>query len=164
MHDSIVSMLRSVMVIALASAAAARQTRCKTTPLDDGWPSASEWSRLNASIGGVLLKTQPAASSCYPGNPFGSPLSCAYVEDNWTDFTFQESIPDGMCEPTWANSSCLPPSSAGYLPSKGCSTGGLPLYAVNATSEEQIGTAMKWASCRNIRIVVKGTGHEINGR
>jgi FAD/FMN-containing dehydrogenase len=40
----------------------------------------------------------------------------------------------------------------------------LPRYIVNATRLEHISEAMKWASQRNIRIVVKGTGHDLNGR
>lgn len=42
--------------------------------------------------------------------------------------------------------------------------GGLPSYIVNATSAKQVATATKWAADRDIRIVVKGTGHDLNGR
>ncbi|EXK78278.1 hypothetical protein FOQG_17036 [Fusarium oxysporum f. sp. raphani 54005] len=37
-------------------------------------------------------------------------------------------------------------------------------YILEATSAAQIATAMKWASSRNIRIVIKGKGHDLNGR
>ncbi len=40
---------------------------CRYFPGDRGWPSDSEWSRLNASIDGALLKPEPAAAACYPG-------------------------------------------------------------------------------------------------
>jgi FAD/FMN-containing dehydrogenase len=40
----------------------------------------------------------------------------------------------------------------------------MPQYIVNATTEEQIATALNWAATRNIRVVVKGTGHDLNGR
>lgn len=42
--------------------------------------------------------------------------------------------------------------------------GGYPQFVVNTTSAEDIAYSMKWAAERNIRIVVKGTGHELNGR
>ncbi|KAL3439967.1 hypothetical protein BJX65DRAFT_315257 [Aspergillus insuetus] len=51
-----------------------------------------------------------------------------------------------------------------YVAGRGCSIGGMPQYIVNATSEEQIATALKSAADRNIRAVVKGTGHDLNGR
>lgn len=47
---------------------------------------------------------------------------------------------------------------------QGCTIGGLPQYIVNATEEVDVAFAMKWAAERNIRIVVKGTGHDLNGR
>jgi FAD/FMN-containing dehydrogenase len=52
----------------------------------------------------------------------------------------------------------------GYVEARGCRIGALPVYIVNAKNEAQIGIAMKWADDRNIRVVVKGTGHDLNGR
>lgn len=40
---------------------------CKLFPGDQGWPRNSEWSRLNSSIDGTLLKPEPAAAACYSG-------------------------------------------------------------------------------------------------
>ncbi|USW50384.1 Putative FAD linked oxidase, FAD-binding, type PCMH, subdomain 2 [Septoria linicola] len=45
---------------------------------------------------------------------------------------------------------------------RACQLGGLPSYIVNATSPEQVATAAKWAAERNIRIVIKGTGHDLS--
>ncbi|RYP45601.1 hypothetical protein DL768_008080 [Monosporascus sp. mg162] len=42
-------------------------TECRSIPGDPGWPSDGEWSSLNASIDGALLKPEPAAAACYPG-------------------------------------------------------------------------------------------------
>ncbi|RYP93643.1 hypothetical protein DL770_000275 [Monosporascus sp. CRB-9-2] len=42
-------------------------TECRSMPGDPGWPSDGEWSSLNASIDGALLKPEPAAAACYPG-------------------------------------------------------------------------------------------------
>ncbi|KAI1450607.1 hypothetical protein F5Y02DRAFT_413329 [Annulohypoxylon stygium] len=137
---------------------------CKVTPDDAAWPSDSDWTNLNTSIAGALIKTRPAASSCYDGNPFGSSLSCAYVEDNWGYSAFHSSLPESVDYPLFTNNSCLPPTADGYLQAKGCEIGGLPQFVVNATTEGQIATALKWAAERNIRVVVKGTGHELSGR
>lgn len=137
---------------------------CKITPFDSEWPSIAEWNSSNSSIGSKLLQTMPVASSCWSGNPFGSQIPCDIVNANWTSSKFHASLPESIGAPIFANNSCLPPDGSGYLKSKGCSLGGLPSYIVNATTEQQVATAMKWAAERNMRIVVKGTGHELNGR
>lgn len=137
---------------------------CKTTPLDSGWPSDAEWAALNKTIGGALLRTTPVASSCWPGNPFNSPYSCEAVKGNWSSGTFHAALPESIDYPIFANNSCLPPGASGYDESRGCELGGLPEYIVNATTAEQVATAMTWAAERNIRITVKGTGHDMNGR
>ncbi|RKL44199.1 hypothetical protein BFJ72_g3932 [Fusarium proliferatum] len=120
---------------ALASSTATR--RCKLSPFDATWPTDAEWAALNDSISGSLIKTRPAASSCYKTNPFNAPLNCNIVEANWTQSTFHANFPESISS---------------------------PFYVVNATSDEQIALAVKWASERNIRIVVKGTGHDLSGR
>lgn len=116
------------------------------------------------SIGGCLIRTAPAASSCYDGNPLNSPYNCTEVKERWNLSVFHASWPESISYSVFTNNSCIPPGKAGYTKEKGCSIGGLPLYIVNATKEEQIATAMEWASKRNIRIVIKSTGHDFNGR
>ncbi|EJD41473.1 FAD-binding domain-containing protein, partial [Auricularia subglabra TFB-10046 SS5] len=137
---------------------------CKLTPFDHDWPSTQAWAALNASIGGALLETSPVASSCYPGNPFRSSLACSVVSTGWNSTDFHASLPESISFPIFANNSCLPPGSPGFFSDRGCMVGGLPQYIVNATSEQQVATAMRWASHRNIRIIVKGTGHDLMGR
>lgn len=137
---------------------------CKISPADSAWPSYDEWGALNHSIGGVLIKTAPVASSCYSGNPFGSPQNCTDVQSKWSYAAFHASVPESIDFPIYTNNSCVPDGATGYTEGKGCSIGGLPQYIVNATTEHHIAMAMRWASQRNIRIVVKGTGHDLSGR
>ncbi|KAJ5010991.1 FAD-linked oxidoreductase ZEB1 [Colletotrichum sp. SAR 10_99] len=140
------------------------QQSCKVTPLDAAWPSDADWAALNTTINGALIKTIPVASSCYSGNPFGSSEACEDVEKGWTSSDFHAAFPESIDYPLYANNSCLPPSATGYSAAQGCELGGLPEYIVNGTTEEQVAAAMSWASKRNIRIVIKGTGHDLNGR
>lgn len=155
----------SILVSAfLLAATASASARCKVTPHDVEWPSLSDWGSLNASIDGQLLRTVPVASSCWTDNPFGSSVSCNTVESSWANASWQSQLPESIDYPIFANNSCLPPSGPGYVAENGCTLGGLPQYIVNATTEPQIATAMKWAADRNLRIVVKGTGHDLNGR
>lgn len=146
------------------STASLASLNCKVSPADPTWPSSEEWSALNRSIGGVLIKTAPVASSCYPGNPFNSPENCPDVQAQWSYSAYHAARPESIDYPIYTNNSCLPMDATGWTKSKGCSIGGFPQYTVNATKVEHISEAMKWASQRKIRIVVKGTGHDLNGR
>ncbi|KAI4708246.1 hypothetical protein J4E89_006868 [Alternaria sp. Ai002NY15] len=152
---------------ALASAAATPPPPfCRTTPSDASWPTPIEWSTLNATISGSLIRTVPVASSCWPSTntTFTSPLSCQEVNDNWSNGTWHSQQPESIDYQLYANNSCLPDEVGSWSEKQGCSVGGLPQYIVNATEEVDVAAAMKWAVERNVRIVVKGTGHDLNGR
>jgi hypothetical protein len=138
--------------------------KCKVTPSDATWPSEQDWTSLNASINGALIRTRPVASSCYPGNPFGSTETCAEVEAGWAYSSFHAELPEAVNYFLWANNTCMPPNVTGYDASAGCHIGAYPQYVVNVTTPEQVATALKWATSKNIRVVVKGTGHDLNGR
>lgn len=138
--------------------------RCKTTPSDANWPSPQDWQALNVSIGGALIKTSPPGSACYPGNPFDSHTPCNVTQENWTSYDFHAERPESVDYPLFANNTCIPPGQTGYVNGSACTIGALPAYVVNATDGHSVALAMGWAAERNIRIVVKGTGHEYNGR
>ncbi|KAL2692532.1 hypothetical protein Neosp_002942 [[Neocosmospora] mangrovei] len=135
--------------------------RCKNHPLDTNWPSVDDWNTLNRSTNGALIRTNPVASSCFNNN---SAASCDHVQENWFYSDFHSSLPESIGYPYWANRSCVPPNDYAYDEALGCELGGLPAYVINATTAEQVAVAARWASQRNIRIVVKGTGHDLNGR
>jgi len=153
-----------VLVVPLLVLGATAKSTCKTSPDKSSWPSLNEWNSLNQSIQGTLIKTSPAGSSCYEGNPFDSSENCTTVKNHWSSAAYHAALPESIDYSIYGNNSCLPPSVDGYEKDKGCSIGGLPQYIVNATTEHQISTAMKWASQRDIRIVIKGTGHDLGGR
>jgi hypothetical protein len=136
---------------------------CKANPVDFTWPKESEWLSLSKSIGG-LIATSPVAASCWNNTDFNSPYSCSTVQANWSSSTFHQNLPESIGAPLFANNSCLPTGVNGFLQSQGCRLGGLPSYVVNATDECQVAQAMKWAADRNVRVVIKGTGHDLNGR
>lgn len=158
------AIMRPICFLVLFSLTVLASPQCKAAPSDLEWPAPNEWKALNVSIGGVLIKAYPAASSCYNNTAFDSPYSCQDVAANWTLAKFHSTLPESIDYPIWANNSCLPPGTTGYDPSRGCSLGGSPQFIVNATTERQIAIAAKWAADRNIRIVIKGTGHDLNGR
>lgn len=59
-----------------------------------------------------------------------------------------------------ANETCLYDSSAG-IP---CDQGRISLYSVTVKTVEHIITAVRFASGKNIRLVIKNTGHDFAGR
>lgn len=55
---------------------------CKCFPGDNCWPSASEWSALNATVEGRLIATVPLGSPCH--DPGYDEEQCAYLQEEWT--------------------------------------------------------------------------------
>lgn len=49
-------------------------------------------------------------------------------------------------------------------PTTKCTIGGYPVYVVNATNVAQIQLAVNFARSANIRLIVKNTGHDFNGK
>jgi hypothetical protein len=60
---------------------------CKNYPGYDGWPSSTQWSALNISLGGTLLKGIPPAAACYQGE-YKDATKCANVRRRQTDALF----------------------------------------------------------------------------
>ena len=163
-YVAISALIRNSLAATLSTSPYTKLPQCKVTPSDGSWPTVKDWSNLNASIDGTLILTRPAASSCYAGNPFQSSELCNDVIDNWGYSAFHASLPESINYPLWANNSCLPPNATGYSPDVGCHVGGYPQYVANVTTQAQIAVALRWAAARNVRVVVKGTGHDLNGR
>jgi hypothetical protein len=62
--------------------------------------------------------------------------------------------------PFFANGTCDPYHAI----SKPCALGNYVRYSVNVSCPEQIATTIKFATKHNIRLVVRNTGHDYNGR
>lgn len=135
------------------------------------WPVAEEWHVLNHSLNGALIRGVPPASVCYTDQPNYDAGACTFIASQWFNSTWHASDPVSIDYPIWTNNSCNPiypngtsvtgDAAAG---AKGCSLGAYPAYVVNATNPEQIGMALKWADAKNIRVIVKSTGHSHAGR
>jgi hypothetical protein len=69
-------------VVALVTAAlAAPSSNCRCFPGDGCWPSDYEWSALNATVNGRLIKTVPLGSPCH-GDAYDAAL-CASLQEKW---------------------------------------------------------------------------------
>lgn len=143
----------------------------RQTPKDACWPSPSDWTTLNNTLSGALIRAVPPASVCYPNSPNHNEATCALIRSRWFDSTFHASDPISISYPVWTNNSCNPifPNGTSLTGDpdagkRGCSAATYPAYVVNATSAPQAAFALKWAGEKNIRVVVKATGHSYNGR
>ncbi|CAN9087777.1 unnamed protein product [Alternaria alternata] len=141
------------------------------TPDDICWPSTDEWSNLNKTLHGALIRGIPPGAVCYPSRPEFDQQACASVASEWYNSSYHATNPVSIDYPIWANNSCNPifPNGTGitgspYDRANGCSIGNYPAYVVNATSADQVSKALVWAGARNIRLVVKATGHSYRGR
>jgi hypothetical protein len=63
--------------------------------------------------------------------------------------------------PLWEGRSCVPTDDSG---NSTCTLGAFPVYAVNATNVAQIQLAVNFARNQGLRLVIKNTGHDYQGR
>lgn len=75
-----------------------------------------------------------------------------------TNQTFLAETAIGLSYPT---ESCPPVNVTADLPLKTCSIGDQPRFTVNATEVEDVAATIKYASQKNLRLVVRNTGHDI---
>lgn len=139
---------------------AARPGRqCKAVPGTTGWPPASAWDALNSTLSGNLIAPVPPGAVCHPNQPSYNNATCAVVAELWTkSWAFHSDNPVSVAENNWSNDSCLP------YPQDPCSGAGYPTYVVNATKPEHVQAGINFARENNVRLVVKGTGHDFRGR
>jgi hypothetical protein len=108
-------------------------------------------------VGGKLIATTPVALPCYVG-PHYNATACTAVEANWTDASFQANFPIGYSYPH--TQSCDIPGGN----TSTCSIGDSPVYAIEALTREDVIAGVKFAGKNNVRVVVKMTGHDLEGR
>ena len=135
---------------------AAQSPACKAVPGSSAWPSAADWAALDFAVGGRLLKPPPPAAVCHPDQPTYNEIACKST--NWTDTATYANNPIGIINPNWSNDSCLP------QPKYPCSGEGFPVYVVKAIRAEDVAAGVVFARQHNIRLNVKGSGHDYLGR
>ncbi|KAJ5377518.1 uncharacterized protein N7496_004927 [Penicillium cataractarum] len=133
---------------------------CKVYPGDFFWPSKLVWSLLDKFLGGALIKTVPLAASCYSSWDEYDADTCASITDDWTNSNLHAADSASVMWPLFEGRTCLPTTNA----SASCTVGGYSSYAVNVSTVAQIQLAVNFARNAGIRLVVKNTGHDFNGK
>ncbi|PWY96757.1 FAD-binding domain-containing protein [Aspergillus sclerotioniger CBS 115572] len=138
---------------------------CKVMPGDAAWPTESTWEVFDQLLGGSLIKPVPLAAYCYPDWPEYDVEKCSEVVSDWLDSYLQEvdhyDDPTSIMLPLYEGRSCMP---TGYNYTSTCTQGAYPTYVVNVSTVAEIQLAVNFARNQNLRLVVKNTGHDFNGK
>ncbi|OTB12777.1 hypothetical protein K445DRAFT_320576 [Daldinia sp. EC12] len=131
---------------------------CKASPGSPEWPSPDTWARFNQSTGGKLLHVAPPGAVCHPGELTYNAEQCTTIAQEWLTYDFSQDDPISNMWNQYNNDTCLPD------PNAPCSPDGYPAYVVNATTAQDIKLSVDFARTHNVRIIVKSTGHDYQGR
>lgn len=135
---------------------------CRCYPGDQCWPSATEWESFNQTLGGKLIRTVPIASPChdtFPGVKYDA-ATCADIQANWVRPALHYVTSHSPMAPIFANESCDPFTGRDGQ----CIVGSHVQYAVNATGAPDYVATLDFARKRNIRLVIRNTGHDYLGK
>ena len=128
---------------------------CKSKPGCPSWPNPSQWDTLNKTTRGHLLKTVAPGGVCHPGEANYALGQCNQTAIAWTTESFHAQNPFSFM---YNDDACYPNIKAP------CSVDGYPVYVVDARTASDVLAAVNFARSHNIRVVVKGTGHDYNFR
>jgi hypothetical protein len=134
---------------------------CRCFPGDACWPSTAEWQAFNQTVGGKLIENIPLASVCHQSEfrPHDE-SKCDDLKSNWFFPETHLNSVGSIMAPFFANSSCniFAPEDAS------CTLGGLVSFAVNATCASDFQKTIQFVRRHNIRLVIRNTGHDYNGK
>ncbi|KAL5464146.1 hypothetical protein EMCRGX_G033115 [Ephydatia muelleri] len=128
-------------------------------PAEPCWPSPQEWQSFNMSVKGRLISVQPEGTPCYTEGPT-SP-ACVAIVGNWTNPYWRSAQPGAMQDPIWEEDD---EGNSCFNSMQPCAQGRVPPYAVAVQEVADISSALSFAIQYNIRVVIKTSGHELQGR
>ncbi|KAG9196428.1 putative FAD-linked oxidoreductase [Alternaria panax] len=154
-------MRSSIFILTLPSVVSATNPtydRCKSFPGDNSWPSQSDWNNLNKTVGGRLVATVPLGAPCH-GSTFDN-AACESLKSQWQYEKIHYESSSSVMAPFFANQSCDP-----FQPrDRPCELGNYVRYAVDASGPTDVQKAIDFAASKNIRLVIRNTGHDYLGR
>ncbi|ORY11333.1 putative isoamyl alcohol oxidase [Clohesyomyces aquaticus] len=131
---------------------------CRFLPGDSQWPSTSEWEKLNASVSGRLIATIPFGSVCH--DPTYNESACQILQQGWSFPHTHFDNPSAFIAAYQQNASCNP-----YTPrSQPCRLDNYVSYVINVSSAADAAAGIRFARDKNVRLVIKNTGHDYLGK
>ena len=130
------------------------------------WPNENEFAKLSTQLSQPVLHPLPPASACY--SPSASSDSCVDVISHFTDGKWRSDHPGAMQSINFETFethnghilACYLNTTLG-IP---CERGSVPPVGVDARSESDVQAAVNFGRQHNLKLVVKGTGHDFLGR
>ncbi|KAI4623422.1 hypothetical protein J4E80_003232 [Alternaria sp. BMP 0032] len=136
----------------------ANNTDCRVLPGDAAWPAKSQWDKLNATIEGRLIASVPLGAACH--DPTYDEEKCNYLRENWQLPVTYEDDPATPMSYWFQNSTCDPWTDR----STPCELGHLAVYAINVSQPADVSAGLAFAHEHKIRVSIKNTGHDFNGK
>ncbi|RNJ58313.1 hypothetical protein D7B24_004954 [Verticillium nonalfalfae] len=136
---------------------------CRCSPEDACWPDKAAWDGLNATVNGNLLRHIPPAAVCYNefrGIPTYNKAACDEATSMWKDERWQISRPASVLWTWGSNNTCELTTD----PSASCTMGYYPEFVIMAKTRDHIKAGVDFARSRNIRLVMRNTGHDFESR
>ncbi|KAH9427314.1 hypothetical protein MCOR02_012220 [Pyricularia oryzae] len=133
---------------------------CKVLPGDTAWPTAQDWVRLNSTLDGALLRPEPAGAVCYANNALYNRERCDWILGEGGSGRFWIDDPLNVLT-RWPQGDSCPVEPR---PRGNCTRGGFADYVVDARTVKHIQVAVNFARNRDIRLVIKNTGHDFHGK
>ena len=156
----------SLLILSATLGNAKPHTQCHCVYGDPCWPTDAEFSSLSSLLSQPLLHPFPTAYPCYPSSaPAGN---CSEVQALYTNAIFRSDNPGSMQNANFET--YLFPNGtidACYLNvtlNIPCKQGSVPPIGVDIRKAEDAQAAVKFANKKNLRLVVKNTGHDNLGR
>ncbi|KAH7388764.1 FAD/FMN-containing isoamyl alcohol oxidase-like protein MreA [Pyrenochaeta sp. MPI-SDFR-AT-0127] len=141
------------------------QYQCKCYSDNACWPTNSDWAALNKTVNGALQPAIPPGAVCH--NKLGNttisvydPAKCAELQANMANEQYFTDHPIANLWPQYTNNTCLPTDD----PSTPCTRGFYGDYVILAKTKEQIKAGVDFARVRNLRLIIRNTGHDFMGR
>ena len=141
--------------LALSQSADCVASTCKVTPSSRNWPSQADWNALNQSVSGRLITPVPPGAVCHLLRPEFDLQACMTLKQQWSTGSYHALEPISVDY----NDDTCPPNV--ILP---CSPDGYPAYIIAAVNANDIQQGVRFAARTGVRLVVKGTGHDVPGR
>ncbi|KAK8030290.1 hypothetical protein PG990_000024 [Apiospora arundinis] len=134
---------------------------CKCSPEHGCWPSTAEWAALNTTVAGSLVADTPPGFDGPLGSvPTYDASQCNEALAQFANETWQIEQPAAALWTYFTNDTCRPTSN----PSGSCTLGFYGIYVLMAKSQSHVKAGIDFAREKNLRLVIRNTGHDFIGR
>lgn len=169
------TLLSAVGILTIAANAQAHHRR-RCAYGDDCWPDAQTWNDFNTTVGGRLIRSFPSAAVCHTEGY--NVNQCNIAKQSWLDSFWRTNQTGAYSATVWEmgnNGQCFIDTPVSAPCDQGIGKTGkkashssllmrcaplVPYYSVRAESVEDIQKTVKFASEKDVFLVIKNTGHD----